>query len=48
VIKLSGAEFAGPAREDVKDCTKKIKTTIGCPDGGNGLCKVKGKINGCG
>ncbi len=29
------------------DCAKKIKTTIACPRGGNGVCKVKGKRSGC-
>ncbi|RJP37034.1 MAG: hypothetical protein C4547_06240 [Phycisphaerales bacterium] len=32
--------------EDVKDCNKKLKTTIACPDG-NGICKLKGKAESC-
>jgi len=34
--------------EQVKDCQKKLKTTIACPGGGNGTCKLKGKRNSCG
>ncbi len=34
--------------EVVKDCAKKVKTTIACPGGGNGTCKVKGKRSSCG
>ncbi len=33
--------------EGVKDCPKKVKTTIACPDGGNGTCKIKGKRSDC-
>ncbi|RJP31593.1 MAG: hypothetical protein C4547_15400 [Phycisphaerales bacterium] len=36
------------ACEDVKDCDKKIKTIIACPNGGNGTCKLKGKRSSCG
>jgi len=31
----------------VKDCDKKIKTTIACPRGSNGTCKLKGKRSDC-
>ncbi len=34
--------------EAVNDCVKKVKTTIGCPNGGNGTCKLKGKRDTCG
>lgn len=34
--------------EDVKDCEKKLKTVIPCPDGGRGKCKLKGKRSSCG
>ncbi len=34
------------ACEDVKDCPKKLKATIGCPRG-NGVCKIKGKRDSC-
>jgi len=34
--------------EDVKGCAKKLKTTIACPRGGNGICKIKGKVTSCG
>ncbi|RJP37911.1 MAG: hypothetical protein C4547_05215 [Phycisphaerales bacterium] len=34
--------------ETVKDCPKKLKTTIACPGGGNGTCKLKGKRSSCG
>ncbi len=34
--------------ENKKDCEKKIATTVACPDGGNGTCKLKGKRNACG
>lgn len=30
------------------DCEKKLKGNIACPDGGNGICKVKGKRSSCG
>ncbi len=44
-----GGEYAsGDDCEDKKDCAKKLKGTIGCPRGGNGVCKVKGKIASCG
>ncbi|RJP31592.1 MAG: hypothetical protein C4547_15395 [Phycisphaerales bacterium] len=36
------------ACEDVKDCDKKVKTIIACPNGGNGTCKLKGKRDSCG
>ncbi len=43
-----GGEYASNAAcEDVKDCEKKIKTTIACPRGGNGICKIKGKRSAC-
>jgi len=32
--------------ENAKDCAKKLKTTIPCPDG-PGVCKLKGKRSGC-
>ncbi len=35
------------ACEVVKDCEKKISTTIACPDGGSGTCKLKGKRSAC-
>ncbi len=42
-----GGAYRSEARcEDVKDCDKKIKTTIGCPQG-NGTCKIKGKRSDC-
>ncbi len=34
--------------EKVRDCVKKLNTTIACPDGRNGLCKLKGKRASCG
>ncbi len=34
--------------ETKKDCNKKVSTTIGCPGGGNGTCKIKGKRSSCG
>lgn len=34
--------------EVVKDCEKKLKTRLACPDGGNGFCKIKGKRSSCG
>ncbi len=44
-----GGEYRSQAQcEDVKDCAKKVKTTIACPGGGNGTCKVKGKRSSCG
>ncbi len=33
--------------EKVKDCVKKVKATIDCPDGGAGICKIKGKRSVC-
>jgi len=33
--------------EDVSDCSKKVKTTINCPDG-DGTCKIKAKRSSCG
>ncbi len=38
----------GAACEDIQDCDKKFKGNIPCPDGGNGLCKIKGKRSSCG
>ncbi len=44
-----GSEMSsGAACEVVKDCAKKLKETIPCPDGGNGTCKLKGKRSSCG
>ncbi|RJP34418.1 MAG: hypothetical protein C4547_10850 [Phycisphaerales bacterium] len=44
-----GGEYRSKADcEDVKDCDKKVKTTIACPGGGNGTCKIKGKRSSCG
>jgi len=44
-----GSDFRTQAEcEDVKDCAKKLKTTIACPRGGNGICKIKGKVKSCG
>ncbi|RJP37230.1 MAG: hypothetical protein C4547_05775 [Phycisphaerales bacterium] len=44
-----GSEYATNAEcETIKDCDKKIKTTIACPRGGNGTCKLKGKRSSCG
>lgn len=34
---------SGAACEVVKDCDKKLKGNMECPDGGNGFCKIKGK-----
>ncbi|RJP38603.1 MAG: hypothetical protein C4547_04295 [Phycisphaerales bacterium] len=43
-----GDAFTSEAEcETVKDCKKKIKTIIPCPDGGNGTCKIKGKVSDC-
>ncbi len=33
--------------EVVKDCVKKVKAVLACPDGGSGTCKVKGKRSEC-
>jgi len=33
--------------EDISDCSKKVKTTINCPDG-DGTCKIKAKRCSCG
>jgi len=38
---------SGVACELVKDCAKKLKETIPCPDGGKGACKLKGKRLSC-
>ncbi len=44
-----GSDYATNAEcETVKDCDKKVKTTIACPDGGSGTCKLKGKRSACG
>ncbi len=44
-----GGEYRSQAEcEEVQDCDKKVKTTIGCPGGGNGICKIKGKRSSCG
>ncbi|RJP36799.1 MAG: hypothetical protein C4547_06655 [Phycisphaerales bacterium] len=44
-----GSDFRTDSEcEDVKDCAKKLKTTIACPRGGNGICKIKGKVKSCG
>ncbi|RJP33392.1 MAG: hypothetical protein C4547_12465 [Phycisphaerales bacterium] len=46
--EVGGEVFSGADCEDVKDCDKKYKKTIGCPDGGPGTCKIKGKRTSCG
>ncbi len=33
--------------ENAKDCRKKVKTTLSCPGGGNGVCKLVGKSRRC-
>ncbi len=33
--------------EDKRDCVKKLKTTLECPGGGNGFCKIKAKNRRC-
>ncbi len=38
---------SGDDCDDVKDCAKKLKATVACPDGGNGTCKLKGKRDSC-
>ncbi|RJP36916.1 MAG: hypothetical protein C4547_06565 [Phycisphaerales bacterium] len=44
-----GGDYRSEATcEDVKECAKKVKTTIACPGGGNGTCKLKGKRSSCG
>ncbi len=44
-----GSDFRTEAEcEVVKDCTKKLKTRIACPRGGNGICILKGKRSDCG
>ncbi len=43
-----GEVSSGVECEDVKRCEKKIKGNVPCPDGGNGICKVKGKRSSCG
>ncbi len=44
-----GADYGTQTEcEKVKDCPKKLKTTIACPGGGNGTCKLKGKRSSCG
>ncbi|RJP32262.1 MAG: hypothetical protein C4547_14090 [Phycisphaerales bacterium] len=49
VCPPKGGEYgSGVACEVVKDCAKKLKETIPCPDGGNGTCKLKGKRSSCG
>ncbi len=43
-----GGDFRTEAEcENAKDCAKKVKTTIACPGGGNGTCKVKAKGRRC-
>lgn len=43
-----GDEFPTEAAcENIEDCRKKIKTTIGCP-AGPGSCKIKGTRDSCG
>ncbi len=39
---------SGVECEDKNDCEKKLKGAIGCPGGGNGICKIKGKRTTCG
>ncbi|RJP31460.1 MAG: hypothetical protein C4547_15515 [Phycisphaerales bacterium] len=47
VCPPKGGDYRSEARcEDVKDCDKKIKTIIACPQG-NGTCKIKGKRSAC-
>ncbi|RJP32261.1 MAG: hypothetical protein C4547_14085 [Phycisphaerales bacterium] len=49
VCPPKGGEFnSGVACEVVRDCVKKLKGTIPCPDGGNGTCKLKGRRSSCG
>ncbi len=44
-----GSDYSsGQECEDKKDCDKKLKQTIACPRGGNGICKIKGKRSSCG
>ncbi len=45
---VGGSINSGADCNDVKDCDKKYKTTIACPGGGPGTCKVKGKRSSCG
>ncbi|RJP38601.1 MAG: hypothetical protein C4547_04285 [Phycisphaerales bacterium] len=43
-----GSDYGTEAEcEDVGDCAKKIRTTIACPGGGDGKCKLKGKRSDC-
>ncbi len=43
-----GDDYATPDEcESKRDCRKTLKSTIPCPGGGNGVCKLKGKRSGC-
>lgn len=35
------------ACSSINDCRKKLKTTIACPNGGPGSCKIKAKADSC-
>ncbi|RJP30934.1 MAG: hypothetical protein C4547_16035 [Phycisphaerales bacterium] len=45
--EVGSTYHTGDACEDVKDCAKKLKATVDCPDGGPGICKLKGKRTSC-